>query len=103
MLPAGLSEQMRDLLLLHHSTLYTRQKRRAKPGQQLHLIRSLADIGKRHSAKDVNKCKFTKAYLLPPRRSAIFKLREMWIILPLLSHLVLFSTMCASTKWSPTI
>ena len=57
MLPAGLREQMRDLLLLHHSTLYTRQKKRAKTGQQLHIIRSLAEIGKRHSAKDVNKCK----------------------------------------------
>ena len=55
MLAAGLGDQMRELLLLHHSTLYTRQKRRARTGQQLHIIRSLAEIGKRHSAKDVNK------------------------------------------------
>ncbi|KAM7534494.1 hypothetical protein Aperf_G00000106244 [Anoplocephala perfoliata] len=55
MLDPGLADQTRDLLLLHHSTLYTRQKRRAKTGQQLHIIRSLAEIGKRHSAKDVNK------------------------------------------------
>ncbi|KAM3174940.1 hypothetical protein ACTXT7_009528 [Hymenolepis weldensis] len=55
MLDPSLREQTRDLLLLHHSTLYTRQKRRVKTGQQLHIIRSLAEIGKRHSAKDVNK------------------------------------------------
>ncbi|KAL5972165.1 hypothetical protein TSMEX_000104, partial [Taenia solium] len=58
MLEPGFREQTRELLLLHHSTLYTRQKRRAKSGQQLHIIRSLAEIGKRHSAKDVNKRKF---------------------------------------------
>ncbi|VDD83090.1 unnamed protein product [Mesocestoides corti] len=56
-LDGGLRDQMREVLLLDHSTLYTRQKRRAKAGQQLHIIRSLAEIGKRHSAKDVNKCK----------------------------------------------
>ncbi|VUZ39945.1 unnamed protein product [Hymenolepis diminuta] len=55
MLDSSLRDQTRDLLLLHHSTLYTRQKRRVKTGQQLHIIRSLAEIGKRHSAKDVNK------------------------------------------------
>ncbi len=55
MLEPGLKDQTRELLLLHHSTLYTRQKRHAKSGQQLHIIRSLAEIGKRHSAKDVNK------------------------------------------------
>lgn len=59
MLDPSLRDQTRDLLLLHHSTLYTRQKRRVKTGQQLHIIRSLAEIGKRHSAKDVNKCKST--------------------------------------------
>lgn len=53
MLEPGLLDQTRELLLLHHSTLYTRQKRRAKTGQQLHIIRSLAEIGKRHSTKDV--------------------------------------------------
>lgn len=58
MLDPGLHDQTRDLLLLHHSTLYSRQKRRARTGQQLHIIRSLAEIGKRHSAKDVNKRKF---------------------------------------------
>ncbi|VDO08112.1 unnamed protein product [Rodentolepis nana] len=55
MLDPNLRDQTRDLLLLHHSTLYTRQKRRAKTGQQLHIIRSLAEIGKRHSAKEVHK------------------------------------------------
>ncbi|VDM22053.1 unnamed protein product [Hydatigera taeniaeformis] len=60
MLEPGFQDQTRELLLLHHSTLYTRQKRRAKSGQQLHIIRSLAEIGKRHSAKDVNKCEFVQ-------------------------------------------
>ncbi len=55
MLEPGLKDQTRELLLHHHPTLYPRQKPHPNSAQQLHIIRSLAEIGKRHSAKDVNK------------------------------------------------
>ncbi|BHF83645.1 Sodium bicarbonate cotransporter 3 [Sparganum proliferum] len=53
-LASDLMEQTKNLLHLHHSTIYSRQKRQ-KGAQQLHLIRSLAEIGKRQSAKEVTK------------------------------------------------